>query len=291
MDRYQTFQLRICGIVVRFVCPTPIPLPNNFLALRCEDTAAPHDIYTIQLLTSPLRPAEPVVASEGETRIYQTEKGWLHIYPTLGDEDGCQVACLFCPDGSHTLYYPASRWEEYSRDLFCAHLICCERLLLRHSAILLHSSFVLCGGKAVLFSGPSGIGKSTQASLWHQHLGVPIVNGDRAVIRLEPDGFWAGGSIWSGTSGIFRPDCAPIAGIFLIEQAPYEKVERLSFDAFVPLLSQTLVNSWDPAFMEKAVDLLTALMERIPVYRLYCRPVAQAVQLGLETLFGKEFLP
>lgn len=277
--------------MVRFITPTPITLPDNFRALRCEDTATPQDIYTIKLLTTPLRPSGPMVASEGETRIYQTEKGWLHINPVLGDADGCQVACLFCPDGNHTLYYPASRWEEYAQDLFCAHLICGERLLLRHSAILLHSSFVICGGKAVLFSGPSGAGKSTQAALWHEHLGVPVINGDRTVIRLQNDGFWAGGSIWSGTSGIFHPDQAPIAGIFLIEQAPCEKVERLGFDAFVPLFSQTLVNSWDPEFMNKALDLVAALLERIPVYRLFCRPVPEAVELGLETLFGKEFLP
>ena len=291
MDRYQVFQLRICGIVVRFVCPTPIPLPDSFLALRCEDSAAPNDIYTINLLTSPLRPTEPLVTTEGETRIYHTEKGWLHIYPALGDEEGCQVACLFCPDGNHTLYYPASRWEEYSQNLLCAHLICGERLLLRHNAILLHSSFVICGGKAVLFSGPSGAGKSTQAALWNKHLGVPVINGDRTVIRLQNDEFLAGGSIWSGTSKIYYPDTAPIAGIFLVEKAPYEKVERLGFDAFVPLFSQTLVNSWDPEFMEKALDLLGKLMEQIPVYRLFCRPVPEAPQLGLETLFGKEFLP
>jgi hypothetical protein len=291
MDQCRVFQIRICGIVVRFVCPTSIALPDNFLALRCEDTAAPHDIYTIHLLTKPLHPAEPMIASEGEARIYHTEKGWLHIYPALGDEEGCQVACLFCPDGHHTLYYPASRWAEYSEVLRCGHLICAERLLLRHDAILLHSSCVLCDGKMVLFSGPSGAGKSTQADLWHSHLDVPVINGDRTVIRLESGKFVASGSIWSGTSGVYRREQAPIAGIFLMDKAPYEAVERLGFGAFTPLFSQILVNSWDSAFMGKALDLLGALMEQVPVYRLSCRPIPKAVELGYETLFGKEILP
>ena len=291
MEHIHFFQLRICGIVIRFITPTPINLPDNFLALRCEDSAQPDDTYTIQLLTTPLRPVEPMITIEGEAEIYHTKKGWLHIYPALGDENGCQVACLFCPDGNHTLYYPATRWEEYSQVLRCSHLICGERLLLRHNAILLHSSCVLCNGKSVLFSGPSGAGKSTQADLWHHNLHVPILNGDRTVIRLGPDGFWGGGSIWSGTSGIYCPMQAPIAGIFLIHKAPYEQVQQLGFEAFAPLFSQILVNSWDPEYMEKALDLLTKLMEQIPIYRLSCRPIPEAAQLGWNTLFAKECLP
>lgn len=282
------FQIRFSGIVVRFILPAPIVLPDYMEQLRCEDTATPDDTYTLQLLTEPLRPETPMVHQEGEAQIFQTTKGWLHIYPALGDSDGCQVACLFCPDGSHTIYYPASRWDYYSATWRCAHLICGERLLLRHDALLLHSSLVRHQGKAILFSGPSGAGKSTQAQLWADHLGAEILNGDRTAIRRQPDGFYGGGSIWSGTSGIYRPEQAPIAGIFLVTQAPFEKVERLSFEAFTPLFTQTILNSWDPDFMNRASGLFVELLEKIPVYRLYCRPNREAVELVYRTVFGKE---
>lgn len=281
------FTVRFSGITAAFVLPGPIVLPEHFARLQCEDTLQPEDVYTLQLLTEPLRPREPMLRSIGEARIYHTEKGWLHIYPALGDGNGCQVACLFCPDGHHTIYYPASRWEEYSRVWCCTHLICGERLLLRHDAVLLHSSAVLFDGKAVLFSGPSRAGKSTQAQLWADHLGAKIINGDRTVIRKQPDGFTGGGSMWSGTSGIYCPDYAPIAGIFLVEHGPEEKVERLGFRAFKPLFTQTIVNSWDPAFMDRAAQLLSELMDRVPVYRLSCRPCKEAVELARDTLFGQ----
>lgn len=282
------FQIRFSQIVVRFVLPTPIVLPDNFEALQCEDSAVPDDIYTVQLLTRPLCPDVPMIHAEGSARIYHTKEGWLHIYPVLGDAEGCQVACLFCPDGNHTIYYPASRWEEYSRIWRCTHLICGERLLLRHDALLLHSSCVMIHGKAVLFSGPSGAGKSTQAKLWHQHLGADIINGDRTVVMRRCDGFWGGGSMWSGTSGIFRQGSAPIAGIFLVEKAPQERVERLGFQAFVPLFSQTIVNSWDRDFMAPMTDLFADLLDQVPIYRLYCRPGREAVELAHDTLFAKE---
>ena len=288
MDGAFRFTVCFSGITVQFRLPGPIELPAHFAALRCPDTEQPDECYTLELLTEPLMPREPMVRSIGEARIYHTEKGWLHIYPALGDGDGCQVACLFCPDGHHTVYYPASRWEEYSRVWNCTHLICGERLLLRNNALLLHSSVVFHHGKAILFSGPSGAGKSTQARLWQEHLGAQIINGDRTVIRKTEDGFFGGGSIWSGSSGIFRPDQAPIAGIFLVEHGKEDQVQRLGFEAFKPLLTQTLVNSWDPEFMEQTVELLSQLIDSVPIYRLSCLPRQSAVDLVHNTLFSTE---
>lgn len=286
-----SFCLRFSGITVRFLLPTAIELPDNFTPFQCADTAAPDEEYRVELLTEPLRPQEPMLHQEGEARIYHTDKGWLHIYPALGDEDGCQVACLFCPDGHHTVYYPASRWAYYSRIWRCGHLICGERLLLRHDAFLLHSSLVRINGRAVLFSGPSNAGKSTQARLWQTHLGADILNGDRTVVMKTSDGFTGGGSIWSGTSGIYCPEQAPIAGIFLLEKAPENRVERLRYEAFAPLFSQTILNSWDPVFMEQVAQLHSELLEQVPVYRLHCRPDEDAVKLAYHTLFGKENAP
>lgn len=288
MEREYAFCLRLSGITVRFVTPTPIELPDNFQPFACPDTDRPDEEYRVELLTAPLDPAVPMVHKEGEAHIYQTDRGWLQIYPDLGDDSGCQVACLYAPDGHHTLYYPTSKWEEYSKVWRCAHLISAERFLLRHDALLLHSSFVELHGKAVLFSGPSGAGKSTMADLWKTHLNARVLNGDRTIIQKTAQGFTAAGSIWAGSSGIYCQETAPLSGIFLLTQALENRVERLRFDAFVPLFSQTILNSWDRDFMDRMADLFAELLDRVPVYRLYCRPDRQAVELSYHTLFGKE---
>ncbi len=283
------FSICFSGIQVGFRLPNSIELPPRFAHLQVENVQKHHGVYQVQLLSEPLQVDTAPTHVEGDTYIYQTDKGWLHIYSTLGDENGCQVACLFCPEGNHTLYYPASRWAEYTEVWNCGHLIQGERLLLQQNAFLLHSSLVELHGKTVLFSGPSGAGKSTQAQLWNTHLGAKILNGDRTVVMKKPDGFYGGGSIWSGTSHIYRPDQAPIAGIFLVTKSPENRVERLGFDAFKPLFSQTIVNSWDSDFMLKITELFAQLLEQVPVYRLYCRPDQEAVELAHGTLFGKEF--
>lgn len=288
MNNRFSFCLRFSGITVRFLLPATIQLPDNFEPFRCPDTDTPDEEYRVELLDHPLHPSQPLLHQQEHIHIYLTDQGWLHIYPDLSDADGCQVACLFGPDGHHTIYYPASMWGYYSRNWRSGHLICAERMLLRHDAFLLHSSLVQIHGKAVLFCGASGAGKSTQADLWRTHLGAEILNGDRTVLRLTDKGFSGGGSIWSGTSGIYRAEQAPIAGIFLLNQAPDNRAEPLRAEAFAPLFSQTIVNSWDTEFMNRIVDLFALLLEQVPVYRLHCRADRAAVELAHETLFGKE---
>ena len=288
MGKEYSFCLALSGITVRFITPTPISLPDNFQPFQVDEPARADEEYRVELLTAPLDPGVPRIHQEGAADIYRTDRGWLHLYPTLGDDAGCQVGCLCCPDGRHTLYYPASRWEEYARIWRCGHLIGAEKFLLRHDAFLLHSSCVRINNQTVLFSGPSGAGKSTQAELWKQHLGADILNGDRAIIRRTETGFTAAGSIWAGSSGIYRREQAPLAGIFLLQQAEENRVERLGFEAFVPLFSQTILNSWDPEFMAAISGLYADFLARVPVYRLCCRPDRDAVELAYTTLFGKE---
>lgn len=284
----RTVCIRFSGLTLRFRLPQDAVLPREFQMLHCPDCENPDETYEFRLLDSPLVPEVPARHRQSGIVYYDTPEGQLRVYAPLTAADGCQVACLLRPNGRNTLYYPASRWDFYARELRCMHLLGGESLLLKYQAFLLHSSVVMMDGKTILFSGPSGAGKSTQAELWKRHLGAEIINGDRCVIMKKQDTFYGGGSPWSGTSGIYNPAQAPIAGIFLVNQSPENSVVRLGAAAFVPLITQTIVNSWDKAFMEQVTGLITQLLEKVPVYRLNCRPDRDAALLAYETVFAKE---
>ena len=44
--------------------------------------------------------------------------------------------------------------------------------------IQIHSSLIRSHGEGLMFIGPSGIGKTTQAELWHAYRNADIINGD-----------------------------------------------------------------------------------------------------------------
>ena len=168
----EQFQISFSGLNLRFTQPQiPFELSEAFSALRSTDGCTPDAEYEIVLLDHPLIPTAPLYHSYCGTKLYKTADGWLHIYPLQPSENGCQIACLLRPSGKHTLYYPSDVWSHYSRPLYCAHLLGLEAVLLTKKAFLLHSSVVMLNGRTVLFVGASGVGKSTQARLWHQYLG------------------------------------------------------------------------------------------------------------------------
>lgn len=77
--------------------------------------------------------------------------------------------------------------------------------------LVLHSAYIVTRqGEGILFSGPSGIGKSTQAALWQRYGAAQTVNGDRALVR--PDTGTVSGVMYAGTSGICRNVTAPLPG-------------------------------------------------------------------------------
>lgn len=153
-------------------------------------------------------------------------------------------------------------------------------LLLERGGVVLHAAWVLHNGTGILFSGPSGVGKSTQAALWAKYRGAEVINGDRCLLRLGEDGrAWAHGICYSGTSGICQNRSAPVAALVLVTQGAENRVAPLGgLAAFKALLPQCAYRTWDAVDVVNATDILSRLLTRTPTFRLECRVDAGAVE-------------
>lgn len=155
-----------------------------------------------------------------------------------------------------------------------------ERMLLSFGALILHASFVSWREGGILFTAPSGTGKSTQAELWRHYAGADVLNGDRACLRRR-DGRWmAYGMPYAGSSDIYRNESVPIRAIVSLRQAPENRIRRMGLrECIGSLLPELSVHRWDPSFVNGAMDLTMELLQQIPVYRLECRPDEEAVEV------------
>ncbi len=160
-----------------------------------------------------------------------------------------------------------------------------EQLLLRHDALILHSSFVRYNGMGILFSAPSGTGKSTQADLWEQFMHSETINGDRAGLR-RTDGIWtAYGLPYAGSSKIYRNESAPVRAIVALAQGAENTIRPLTpMEAVRRLLPEFTLHHWDEDFMNHGLNLIVSLMTEVPAYLLTCRPDEDAVRLLADTL-------
>lgn len=154
--------------------------------------------------------------------------------------------------------------------------------------LCMHASVIVCRGKAVLFLGESGTGKSTHTRLWQEHVpGVILLNDDSPVVRICGDLPFVYGSPWSGKTPCYRNERAELAAVVRLSQAPYNRIRQLKIvEAFGALFP-----SCPPAFARDKIlrghvcSILSKVLCHIPVYHLACLPDAEAVRLSFRTLF------
>ena len=150
------------------------------------------------------------------------------------------------------------------------------------SVLLLHSSTVFRHGKAHLFLGKSGTGKSTHSSLWLKHIpDTDLLNDDNPAIRVDQDGIVkVYGTPWSGKTPCYRQLSFPVGSIVRLHQAPHNKMSRLTsimaFSAFAPSCS---IMQWDKYSAHAELHTIEQVVNKVPIYDLDCLPNEEAAQL------------
>ena len=152
--------------------------------------------------------------------------------------------------------------------------------LLQRGAPVLHASCIEYRGRAILFTAPSGTGKSTQADLWAAHTGAEIINGDRVLLRKRNERWHAFGYPCCGSSDICLNRTAPLAAIVVLAQGPENRVEQIPPGERVRTLFAGIEHYlWDQDETEQSLSLAQSLAMDVPVLRLTCRPDADAVRV------------
>ena len=154
-----------------------------------------------------------------------------------------------------------------------------EHLIAQNNGFILHCSYIVHNGKALLFTAPSETGKSTQAELWKEFRGARIINGDRAAVRIVDGVPMAEGIPFAGSSQYCLNESHPIAAVVCLGQAKQTTIHPMrGREAFSRIWEGITLNVWDRDDVEKVSDCLMKLITSVPVYRLECTPDESAVK-------------
>lgn len=158
-------------------------------------------------------------------------------------------------------------------------------LLLQRQAAILHCAFVLWNGRAILFAGASGSGKSTQANLWKELENIQIINEDRAILRKK-DGRWhAFGYPCCGSSRICHNETAPVAAIVMLQHGKENTLSKMTVgDSIREIFLGTQMLVWSREENDMAFALAQSIATELPIYRYACTPDAAAVKFLKELL-------
>ena len=163
-----------------------------------------------------------------------------------------------------------------------------EQIMLREQRLIFHSACVETIHGGILFTGPAGAGKSTQADLWIKHRDAFLINGDRPILSVDENGWKAWGSPYAGSSRCYVNKCCNVKAIVRVVQDSENKVVRLKGSrAFSTVFSGVTVNDWSREDVCMASELVIQLINAIPVYEMHCTKTEEAIEI-LETVLKGE---
>lgn len=264
-------------------CPEEVTPPDHFMKFVCEGAdAAPEYSYMIKVADRLPWPDGTLIARRPDLTVFcqetdQGERLESRLIGVKGSPDCYACYREMSADRAEITLVRDRIWELPIDPVFTS-LFALERHLVRRDHMVLHCAYVECRGEAILFSAPSGTGKTTQARLWEEYRGSRTVNGDRALLG-KPDGRWAArGWPVCGTSEVCRNEEIPIRAVVMLSQAKENRAERMSPGHAFPLLySQITVNKWNVQDHIHALDLMEDLLASVPVIHLGCNISEDAV--------------
>ena len=223
-----------------------------------------------------------ILLHSSELNIIEQENQYLLHFPVANKH----LEIHLSKDGSNAHCYSLPPYEEsFHYDFFHAIRLVYLYLAQKSGMVALHSASVLYQDKLWLFSGHSGMGKSTHTNLWKEHFDTPVINGDLNLLAMENEKPVVHGIPWCGTSGIYDAKSYPLGGIILLNQAPENSLHELTPDQKQLLVSQRLISpSWTKELWEKNLEIVEQLLADILVCRLQCTKEKEAAEVMKESI-------
>jgi len=231
-----------------------------------------------------------VLLRNQELVILEQEEQYILIFPEAKQlveihlkKDASKAICYCLPPFNESFHY----------DLFHALRLLYLYLAQNKGMVALHSASILYKGKAWLFSGRSGMGKSTHTNLWKKLYNTPIINGDLNLLGMENGTPVVYGIPWCGTSGMYDTKTHILGGIILLKQAPEDFIEKLSEDKKQLLVCQRLISpTWSPELFDKNISIIEKIVSKILICKLNCtkeNSSAEVMKQHIDTLPSNPF--
>lgn len=283
--------VRLGALTVRYVGELPDWNENSLVRRFLTAGRAPDATVQITAVDRLDLPDGDLLWETREQVVCRTDGGTAHYYRGVWN-DAPFFACLTRRDEATAqldLRIVPEEIKHKDSDRMLLGWVEMERLFHERQQALFHAAWVMREGKALLFSGACGVGKTTQAELWHTFRGARIVNGDKTGLSFADGGLTAFGTPFSGSSRYCEDATARVAAIVMLEQAPTDTIRRLSVkEAVRTLASQMPCQKWLADDVAAILEYAELIAKRVPIYLLSCTKEESAVDLLDRTLKEEE---
>lgn len=159
----------------------------------------------------------------------------------------------------------------------------------RNHMMQVHSSLIEYKNSGIMFLGPSGIGKTTQAELWHQYLDALIINGDMVFMEDKGDEFIGWGTPWHGSSPYCENTSVPVKALVVLKQGQENRIRKLEgFEKVSEVSNNIIYPMWIEDGMDLCLETLDHLLTHVPVYELVNKADEDSVLMVKQVVFDEK---
>lgn len=279
---------RLC---IQLISEVPLSVTDEIRTF-CTDTGQADITVYVRVMKQKFRLPQRMVGEDLLLEYYY-ENGYFLAAAKRGTK-GSAAVTVYTPDFSEIVFYLNE--EEFPgmirRVSKILQLFPVRQVLAKYQALVLHSSRILTGGKAVIFTAPSQTGKTTQARLWNQYTDAEIVSNDRTLIQKEERTFYTTGYPVDGSDPVYSSRKLLPGAVVVLRQGVENQVERLTIrKALKYLMEQTVADIWNAEEIGILQNLWLDFMEAYPVYLLTCTADRRAVLCMKEQLMKDGVIP
>lgn len=267
---------------------------DAYLPFECGEDDLGEELYRVEVVDSLTYEVTKTLLEDIElssewmvrVNVYETTEGLL--YNIIMPRSGVINAQLHIVDSVARIWINDEYSDFYATSAFNnAMILSYITYTLPHNTIFLHASAILKDGRAHLFIGKSGTGKSTHSRMWQEAFpDAELLNDDHPVVRLNKDGVViAYGSPWSGKTPCYRNISAPLRAIIRIKRAPYNRLNRLTtIRGYASVMTSCSGVQWSHELSTAKVKSLESIITKIECYEMGCLPNTEAAQCCYESL-------
>ncbi len=266
-----------------------LQVPAHFSLFETDDHNA-ETICEIQM-TDKLPEISGTIVHRTDDVIISEENGLESRYLSLPGDDHPYAVYRELENGNIRIYLGASGADEIMKyDTTFTSLFALEKRMWEKDCLILHSCSVTYGAdETILFSAPSGTGKSTQGEQWKIYRGSRVVNGDKNLLTRKNGIWYIQGWPVCGSSEICHNEEHRLRAIIMLEQAAEDCITKLEgMKAYSKVYPEITCNRWNRTRLIRTMDLIESLISEVPVYLLQCTISEHAVDILDRELSARE---